>query len=133
MSLDVKKEKAKIVCFLLRIKCSKQCRREFFRALNASGKVHPLYFQVSEHQERNSCWFWRLKDTDRVLRLGSICCKWRKKSEPMYLEVKLKKNEIRLMCLASKKQDRKNDWFISTLKCSKQCMREAEINRVRNG
>ena len=46
MSLDVKKEKAKIVCFLLRIKCSKQCKREFFRALNASGKVCPLYFEV---------------------------------------------------------------------------------------
>ena len=37
------------------------------------------------------------------------------------------------MCLVSKKQDRKNDWFISMLKCSKQCMWEAEINKVRNG
>ena len=46
MSLDVKKEKAKIVCFLLRIKCSKQCKREFFRALKESGKVRPLYFEV---------------------------------------------------------------------------------------
>ena len=85
MSLDVKKEKGKIVWFLLRIKNSKQCRHEFFRALNASGKVRLLYFEVSEHQERNGCCFWRLRDTDRVVRLGSIGCKLRRNLEPMYL------------------------------------------------
>ena len=55
MSLDVKKQKAKILWFLLRIKCSKQCRSELFRAVNGSEKVRPLYLEVSKHQERNSC------------------------------------------------------------------------------
>ena len=85
MSLHVEKEKGKIVWFLLRIKCSKQCRRDFFRALSAPGKVRSLYFEVSEHQERNGCCFWRLRDTDRMVRLSSIGCKLRRNSEPMYL------------------------------------------------
>ena len=33
------------------------------------------------------------------------------------------------MRFGSKKQDTKNNSFIFTLKCSKQCMREAEIKK----
>ena len=94
MSLDVKKQKEKIVCLLLRIKCSNQCRFEFFRALNASEKVRQLYSEVSKHQEKNRCWFWRLKDTNNVLRIGSIGRKLWINSEPMYYWVKLKKIKL---------------------------------------
>ena len=37
------------------------------------------------------------------------------------------------MCLVRKMQDMKDDWFVPMLKYSEQCMREAEINKVRKG
>ena len=35
------------------------------------------------------------------------------------------------MCLGRKKQDIKNDWFVSLLKYSKQSMRRSKINKVK--
>ena len=52
MNFVIKKQKAKNDLLFLRINCSKQCTRDFFRDWNASSKVRLIYLEALKQHKK---------------------------------------------------------------------------------